>query len=205
MSSESRRVILASGSRIRREMLLAAGLTSLEIVPADVDEAEIRASLMSESDCIEPDMVAGVLARAKAEAVSKLHPDAMVIGADQVLALGTRMFEKPTDMAAARDHLDRLRGETHELFSAVVVAEAGDALWGMVDAARLTMRRFSDDFLDRYLATVGDRALTSVGAYELEGLGVQLFEDIDGDYFTILGLPLLPLLAELRNRGALTS
>lgn len=205
MSSESRRVILASGSRIRREMLLAAGLTGLEIVPADVDEAEIRASLMSESDCIEPDMVAGVLARAKAEAVSKLHPDALVIGADQVLALGTRMFEKPTDMAAARDHLGRLRGETHELFSAVVVAEAGDALWGMVDAARLTMRRFSDDFLDRYLATVGDRALTSVGAYELEGLGVQLFEDIDGDYFTILGLPLLPLLAELRNRGALTS
>jgi septum formation protein len=200
-----RRIILASGSRIRRQLLANAGLTALEVIPADIDEAEIRAGLLAESDCIEPDMVAGVLARAKAEAVSLANRDALVIGADQVLALGSRLFEKPSDIAQARDHLTRLRGRTHELYSAVVIAEAGEAVWGMVEGARLTMRAFSDDFLDAYLARAGDAPLTSVGAYELEGLGMQLFDRIEGDYFTILGLPLLPLLNELRAREALAA
>jgi septum formation protein len=196
----ARRVILASGSRIRKQLLIGAGLLELEVIAADVDEASIRAELMNESDCIEPDMVAGVLARAKAEAVSALHPDALVIGADQVLALGRRMFEKPVSIAAAREQLDRLRGLVHDLHSAVVLAEEGEAVWGTVESAILTMRPFSDAFLDHYVAHAGDALLRSVGAYELEGLGIQLFEHIEGDYFTILGLPLLPLLAELRAR-----
>lgn len=197
------RIILASGSPTRREVLTKAGIGPFEVIPADVDEADIRASLIAESDCIEGDMVAGVLARAKAEAVSKLHPDALVIGADQVLALGSRLFEKPTSLADARDHLDRLRGRTHELYSAVVLAEGGEAVWGMVDSARLTMRPFSDAFLDTYLEGAGEVVLASVGAYQLEGPGVQLFERIEGDYFTILGLPLVALLGELRAREAI--
>lgn len=199
----NRRLILASGSRVRKEMLANAGVGAFEVIPADVDEARIRAELLAESDCVEPDMVAGVLARAKAEAVSLIHPDALVIGADQILALGSRMFEKPGSLADARDHLDRLRGQTHHLFSAVVLAEAGEAVWGTVDGARLTMRRFSDAFLDQYLRVAGVAPLRSVGAYELEGLGIQLFERIEGDYFTILGMPLVPLLDSLRQRGVI--
>jgi septum formation protein len=198
-------LVLASASRIRHELLARAGVGPLTVVPADVDEAAIRAALMAESDCIEPDMVAGVLARAKAEAVSARHPDALVIGADQVLALGSRLFEKPADRAAARDHLDRLRGRTHDLHAAVVIAQGGEALWGTVQGARLTMRAFGDAFLDAYLDAAGEAVLRSVGAYELEGRGVTLFERIEGDYFTILGLPLLPLLAELRAREVMPS
>lgn len=199
----SRRLILASSSRVRRQLIENAGIIGLEVIPAEVDEGEIRASLLAESDCIEPDMVAGVLARAKAEAVSLTNPGALVIGADQVLALGARLFEKPADAATARDHLDRLRGRTHELHSAVVLAENGEAIWGTVETARLTMRRFSDEFLDAYLTQAGDAPLRSVGAYELEGPGIQLFERIEGDYFTILGLPLMSLLTKLRAREVL--
>ncbi len=199
----AKRIVLASASRVRHQMLINAGLASVEVIPATVDEDEIRASLLAESDCIEPDMVAGVLARAKAQAVSALHPGALVIGADQVLALGTRMFQKAADRAEARDHLDRFRGRTHDLHAAVVIAEDGEAVWGLVDSARLTMRDFSDAFLDSYLDGAGDAPLRSVGAYELEHTGVQLFDRIEGDYFTILGMPLLPLLAQLRLRGAL--
>lgn len=201
--TDSRRIVLASGSRIRKQLLTNAGVTGLQVIPADVDEAEIRAGLLAESDCIEPDMVAGVLARAKAEAVSLVNRDALVIGCDQVLSLGSRLFEKPADIAQARDHLSRLRGRTHELYSAVVIAEGGEAVWGTVEGARLTMRAFSDAFLDSYLERAGDAPLKSVGGYELEGLGLQLFDRIEGDYFTILGLPLLPLLNELRAREAL--
>lgn len=201
--SGQRRLILASGSRIRRELLSRAGVREFDVVPADVDEAELRASLMAESDCIEPDMVASVLARAKAEFVSQSNREALVIGADQVLALGSRIFEKPGSPDEARDHLDRLRGRTHELHSAVVIAEGGEVVWGIVECARLKMRQFSDEFLDQYVEQAGGAVMRSVGAYELEGLGVQLFEKIEGDYFTVLGLPLLPLLSELRAREAL--
>jgi septum formation protein len=197
-------VILASGSAIRRQLLASAGVL-FSVEPAAVDEGEIRARLLGESDCVEASDLAGILARAKAEAVSHLRPDALVIGADQVLALGARLFEKPANLAEARDTLDRLRGRTHTLHSAVAIAERGQVVWGDVQVASLTMRRFSDAFLDQYIARAGERICSSVGAYELEGLGLQLFEVIEGDYFTILGLPMLPLLAELRQRGVVVA
>ena len=144
-----------------------------------------------------------MLARAKAENVGRQHKDALVIGADQVLALGEELLTKPKDAADARVALNMLRNKTHELHSAVAFAVDGTIVWSHVATARLTMRAFSDAFLDDYLVRAGDRITHSVGAYELEGLGVQLFEKIEGDYFTILGLPLLPVLNELRERGML--
>ena len=200
----AREIVLASGSAIRRKLLASAGvLCSVE--PAQVDEAALKAQLLNESDCVDPGQVAAVLARAKAEAVSVRNVGAIVIGADQVLALGSQLFDKPADQAEARDHLNRLRGRTHELYSAVVIAEAGQSVWGTCEVARLSMRRFSDAFLDAYLARAGERVCSCVGAYEYEGLGLQLFERIEGDYFTILGLPMMPLVAELRARGALST
>ena len=197
-------VILASGSAIRRQLLANAGV-AFTIVPAEVDEAAIRAELTVESDCVDASHVASVLARAKAEHVSRANSGALVIGADQILALGSRLFEKPENLTEARDHLDRLRGRTHELHSAVVLAQDGQSIWGTVQSAQLTMRRFSDAFLDAYIAQAGARICSSVGAYELEGLGLQLFDTFSGDYFTILGLPMLPLLTELRARGVIQS
>jgi septum formation protein len=203
MMGTAPQIILASGSAARRQMLAAAGVL-FSVIPADVDEAAITATMQNESDCIEADVIAGALARAKAIAVSDLHPAALVIGADQTLALGSKLFSKPADLVEARDHLDRLRGRTHALHSAVVIAQRGEVVWGTCETATLTMRRFSDAALDAYIARTGERICKSVGAYELEGHGLQLFERIEGDYFTILGLPMLPLLAELRARGALT-
>ena len=197
-------IILASGSIARRQMLASAGVL-FSVVPADVDEAAIKASMTNESDCVDGDQLAGVLARAKAEAVSALHREAIVIGADQVLSLGTRLFDKPADLQDARATLDRLRGRTHELHSAVAIARHGVCDWVLCQSARLTMRAFSDEFLDSYIARVGQRICDSVGAYEIEGFGLQLFEHIEGDTFTIMGMPLLALLAELRARGALAT
>jgi septum formation protein len=191
-------LILASGSRARRQMLEAAGLT-FEVRPTDVDEDAIRATLGDAT----PQHVAVVLARAKAEAASREVPDALVIGADQVLALGRTIYTKAPDIAAARSALRSLAGRSHHLHSAVTLALAGCQVWHHLDTAALAMRDFSDAFLDEYLARAGDRVCASVGAYELEGLGIQLFERIEGDYFTILGMPLLPLLSELRARGTL--
>ena len=200
----SRAVILASGSKARRDMLIAAGVV-FEIQAADIDEAAMRASLEAEhgDDIVPPEDVAEILAIAKAEAVSALHPDALVIGADQVLALHGEIFAKPADVAAAKAQLERLRGATHRLYSAVAVVRGGEMLFAHVDAAYLTMREFSDDFLAAYLAQAGEAVTSSVGAYQLEGLGIQLFEAIDGDYFTILGMPLLLLLGELRRHGVI--
>ncbi len=130
-------------------------------------------------------------------------PDAVVIGADQVLALDEELFDKPPDVAAARAQLLRLRGTTHHLLTAVALAQEGRTVWQCMETATLTLRSFSPMALDRYLAVAGDRVTRSVGAYEIEGPAIQLFERIEGDYFTILGLPLLPLLAELRARGAI--
>ena len=197
-----RRLILASGSRARREMLVAAGLM-FEVLPADVDEVAIRERLHADAPGIDPGEVAGALARAKAEDVARRRPEARIVGADQVLVLGNRLFEKPQDVAAARAQLLELRGQTHELVSAVAIAEGEAVVWSTLTRARMTMRPFTEDFLDGYLARAGDRVTEAVGAYQLEGLGLQLFDRIDGDYFTILGLPMLPLLEALRARGAI--
>lgn len=202
--SKTPRLVLASGSRSRRQMLDAAGLT-FDVAPADVDERTIRETLQSDDSGIEPADVAEVLARAKAEAISRQRPDALVIGADQVLALDNEIFEKPGDLAGARSHLQKLRGRTHQLHSAVVLAQNGEVVWAHVDTASLTMHAFSAHFLENYLALAGTVICDSVGAYQLEGLGAQLFERIEGDYFTILGLPLLPLLAELRAHKVIPS
>jgi septum formation protein len=185
-------------------MLDAAGLT-FEVAPADVDERAIRETLQADDSGIDPADVAEVLARAKAETISRQRPDALVIGADQVLALDDEIFEKPADLAGARRHLQKLRGRTHQLHSAVVFAGRGEVVWAHVDTASLTMHAFSVDFLENYLTLAGTVICDSVGAYQLEGLGVQLFERIEGDYFTILGLPLLPLLGELRARKVIPS
>lgn len=195
-------IVLASGSRARRDMLAAAGL-AFEVVPADVDEPAIRDSLLAERPGVSPAEIAGALARAKAEEVSRRWPHALVIGADQILALGDSLFEKPKDITAARLQLMHLRDRTHDLVSAVALAAGGAVLWSTATRARMTMRPFSESFLDTYLARAGDRVTESVGAYQLEGLGLQLFDLIDGDYFTILGMPMLPLLAELRRRGVI--
>jgi septum formation protein len=181
-------------------MLTAAGLR-FEAVSADIDEGAIRDLLVTDNPEIDPADIAEVLARAKAEAVSRARPGVLVIGSDQVLACDGILFEKPEDMAAAQRSLLALRGKVHQLHAAVVLAEDGETTWSHVATADLAVRPFSMAFLTEYLARVGDAVTESVGAYQLEGLGVQLFERIEGDYFTILGMPLLPLLGELRARG----
>lgn len=181
-------------------MLTAAGLP-YEAIPSNVDEGRLRRDLESRRGITGGEDIARALAAAKAEEVSRAHPDRLVIGGDQVLALGGVIFEKPPDLAAARRQLLQLRGQTHALISAVVLVEAGRIVWQHADTASLTMRDFSSAFLDRYLATVGADVCLSVGAYQLEGLGAQLFDRIEGDYFTILGMPLIALLGALRARG----
>jgi septum formation protein len=194
-----KQIVLASASRARREMLAAAGI-AFTVEPADVDEPGVRAALGPKTP---PEQVAEVLACAKAEDIGARHRDSLVIGADQVLAFGDEILTKPGDEAGARATLTKLRGKTHELHSAVAFAEDGRVGWTHMATARLTMRDFSDAFLEEYLVRAGDRIGGSVGAYELEGLGVQLFDRIEGDYFTILGMPLLAVLAELRARGVI--
>lgn len=198
------RLILASASRARRQLLEQAGL-AFDVVPSGVDEDAIRTMLAEHDPHGGPKRVARALARAKAEEVGTRCPGALVIGSDQVLALGGEVFTKPPDLAAAHAALTRLAGRTHHLHAAVSIAVGGHEVWSHLDTAALAMRPLSKAFIDAYLARAGERVCASVGAYELEGLGVQLFDRIDGDYFTILGLPLLPLLAELRARGAMAS
>ena len=193
-----RPIILASGSAIRRQLLMAAGV-EFTVVPADVNERAIERSYDSSNSR----GIARALACAKAEAVSRAHPQALVIGADQVLALGTAIYHKPASVAQAREHLSWLRGKTHDLHSAVALAAGGTVVWEQCELASMTMRAFSDAFLESYLARAGAQICHSVGAYEYEGLGLQLFEQVHGDYYTILGLPLLALLAELRARGVI--
>jgi septum formation protein len=190
-------LILASASPSRRQLLANAGL-QFEIEPAGVDEEEITRSLGSKAS---PQELATALAELKAVRVSSRHPEAIVIGADSTLACNGRLFDKPPTMAAARKQLMALRGQTHELFSSVVVARGGARIWHWAERARLTMRPFGESFLDAYLERAGKDVLTSVGAYQLESLGAHLFTRVDGDYFTILGLPLLPLLSFLAGHG----
>jgi septum formation protein len=204
MTGDVREIVLASGSRARREMLAAAGV-HFTVQAADVDEPAIRARMYEVDPCVDPKKVAAVLAAAKAEDVSGKIAGSLIIGADQVLALDGELLSKAPSIEEARAALGRLRGRTHELHSAVAFAQKGKVTWAHVATARLTMRDFSDAFLDDYLTRAGDRVSQSVGAYELEGLGVQLFDKIEGDYFTVLGLPLLPVLAEMRARGIIAT
>jgi septum formation protein len=202
--SDATRLILASGSAARRTLLEAAGLT-FDVIPADIDEVAIRAAIFETTAGAEGADIASVLASEKARVVSVEHPDALVVGADQVLALGGKIFAKPGSIAEAREHLVMLRGRTHDLISAVALARNGNVHWQTTATAGMGVRDFSDEFLGAYLERMGARVLSSVGCYELEGLGVQLFERIDGDYFTILGIPLLPLLARLREEEMITA
>ena len=181
-------------------MLAQAGLAFEALAPA-VDEAKLK----SVAPRLDPAAMASFLAEAKAASLTKERRNALVIGADQVLDLDGEMLEKPGSPAAARAQLERLRGRTHSLETAVCCAQGSAIVWRHLGQARLTMRNFSDAFLTRYLEFAGHGALTSVGAYQLEGPGIQLFETVEGDYFTILGLPLLPLLAFLRSREAIAS
>lgn len=189
-------LILASASPFRRRLLHDAGL-AFAAERSTIDERAVDETLAGSG--ADPQTVARILAQAKAVEVSERFPGALVIGADQTLSLGDELFHKPVDMDGARRHLLKLSGRTHQLNSAVVLARAGAAIWSHVGIARLTMRRLDPGFVGRHLARVGDRALSSVGAYQIEGEGIQLFDRIDGDTFTIVGLPLLPLLAELRR------
>jgi len=191
--------ILASGSPFRRAILVAAGVV-VEIVVPQIDESFHKADLERASPRPSPGSIALKLAELKALDVLERHPGRCVIGSDQVLAFDGEIFSKPQSIAAARQQLRRLRGRSHELLTAVVVAEDGKTLWTHMSRARLTMRDFSDAFLEDYLERQGDRVTATVGAYEIEGLGSQLFGSIEGDHFTIVGLPLLPLMDELRNR-----
>lgn len=193
-------LILASASTARAAMLTAAGIAH-EVHPARIDEAAVKAAMIAEGAL--PRDIADKLAELKALRISRRQPGRLVLAADQVLIQGDRLFDKPAGMAAARDQLATLRGKPHQLLSAAVVAVDGAPVWRHVGAARLTMRPFSDAFLDAYLAEIGDLALSSVGCYHLEGPGAQLFAQVQGDYFTILGLPLLELLGFLRARGVL--
>jgi septum formation protein len=196
----ARPVVLASASAARAALLLQAGLDVMRD-PANIDEAEVKASFRRErlgaAGC------AGALAEAKASSVSSRHRGAVVIGADQLLVCGERWFDKPSSLAQAREQLLVLRGREHELVTAVCVLRDGAMAWHFVDRPRLVMRSFSDAFLEAYLAATGGDLLSSVGAYRLEGPGAQLFARIDGDYFSILGLPLLPLLDFLRAQDVL--
>ncbi len=193
-------IILASGSVFRQKMLRDAGV-AFRVERAEIDERAVENTL--EGSGADPETVAQILAEAKAVDVSEREPGALVIGADQTLSLGDEVFHKPTDMEGARRHLLKLSGRTHQLNSAVVIARDGEVIWRHVGVARLTMRDLDPGFIGRHLSSVGEKALSSVGAYQIEGEGIQLFEKIEGDTFTIVGLPLLPLLAELRSLGAI--
>jgi septum formation protein len=196
---EEQPIVLASSSQARTRLLTSAGVRHI-CDPANVDEAAIKAGWTGR-----PEALARELARTKALAVSARHPDALVIGADQVLALGSTVIDKPGTVDNVRGQLVRLSGREHRLISAVAVASGPDVLWDLVDTAHMHMRRLSDGFLDEYVARVGSGVASSAGAYHLENLGAQLFEKVEGDFFTVMGLPLIPLLNFLRARKALKS
>jgi len=197
-----RDLILASSSQIRRDLLQNAGLTVVCIAPR-VDEEAIRDAMISEG--APPRDIADTLAEAKARKVAAKNPSALVLGCDQILAQGTRIFTKAETQNEARDQLRDLRGKPHQLLSAVVLYDAGQPIWRHVSVARLTMRDISDAYLDDYLGRHWPQVADSVGCYKLEEEGARLFTEIDGDYFTVLGLPLLPLLNFFALRGFIAS
>lgn len=191
-------IVLASSSVHRRELLENAGI-DVAVEASDLDERAIEAPLRETG--VTPADIAAILAEAKATDVSSRHPGRIVIGADQTLSLGDDVLHKPADMEEARRTLLKLSGRTHHLNSAVVLAEDGVVTWRHVASAAITLRDLDPGFIGRYLARAGQKALSSVGAYQIEKEGIQLMDSIDGDFFTIIGLPLLPLLKELRQRG----
>jgi len=191
-------LILASQSRARQMLLANAGI-SFEAIPADIDERAVQ----NNSGLAAPGEIASLLAREKALFVSTKNPTRYVVGADQTLALGERLFSKPAGRAGAAEQLRLLAGSTHELHSAIAVAHNGKTMFAEVSIARMTMRRLTQSQIEAYLDRAGEAVASSVGAYQLEALGVHLFERIEGDHFTILGLPLLPLLAFLRSKHLL--
>lgn len=193
------RLILASASASRRAVLAAAGLT-FEVHPSGIDEAAVKRSAQGDVTT-----VALLLADLKAQAVARREPDALVIGADQILVCDGTWFDKPDDADAAAHQLRALRGKTHQLATAVVCYAEGRRVWQHAEAPRLTMRDFSEDFLRIYLAAEGEAVTSTVGAYRIEGLGAQLFAAIDGDHTAVLGLPLLPLLGFLRKQQIIVS
>ena len=200
MSARHAPLILASASSTRQEMLRRAGVP-LEIEPAYVDEDEVKAALRAESASAQ--QAAETLAELKAAKVSAKHGAALVIGADQILECEGRWFDKPLDQVAAASHLRALSGKRHTLLTGVCLMRGGTRLWHRNEATYLTMRLLSEDFIATYLAAAGDEVLSTVGAYRLEGLGAQLFARIEGDFFSILGLPLLPVLEILRAQEVL--
>jgi septum formation protein len=193
-------LVLASASPFRRALLENAGLV-FSARAAEIDERELEKLLEEEGAA--PEEVAMRLAEAKARDVARHFPGALVIGSDQTMSLGQRVYHKPKDMAQAGQHLLSLSGKTHRLNSAVVLMRGNAVLWRHVSSAQMSVRALTPEFVDRHLQRVGSKALSSVGAYQLEGEGIQLFDNIDGDYFTILGLPMLPLLAKLRELGTI--
>ncbi len=200
MVSISPRLVLASKSISRRQILENAGIP-FDWVDADVDEDHIKK--LGLADHLSPEDIALRLAHAKAEQVFNDNADTLVLGCDQILVCDGNIYDKPTNIAEARAHLTHFRGRTHTLISAMTILQSNEKPWQFIDRATLTVRNMSDAFLDEYLQSEGDSILSSVGAYRLESRGIQLFDDIVGNYFTILGLPLLPLLSELRRRGGL--
>ena len=194
------RVILASQSRFRAAMLAGAGVAA-EAMPAHVDEAEVKAAAQAEGRSAAD--AALLLASLKAERIARRHPDALVIGGDQILVCEDAWFDKPPDLDTARAHLRRLRGRTHRLETAILCQRGGQRVWQHVARPELTMRNFSDAFLERYLALEGEVLTTTVGAYRIEGPGAQLFSRVSGEHAAIMGLPLLPLLAFLRQHRVL--
>ncbi len=193
-------LVLASGSATRRTLLEAVGVPLL-VVPPRLDERAFEAPLLQRG--ASGGELALALARAKAQTVSHERPDALVLGADQTLTLDRRIFSKPQDRRQARSQLEALAGRAHCLFAAAAVMRGGETLWESVDQATLTMRPLSEAFLDAYLDACGPNVMTSVGAYQVEARGAHLFETIEGSHATVLGLPLLPLLAFLRSGGYL--
>ena len=194
------RLILASASPTRLQLLLKAGLRPEVRAPHVNERAE--ETRLATAGAIGDDMALG-LARAKALSVSLAEPSALVIGADQILRIDGSGLNKPGDASEARRHLERMSGKMHTLHTAAVLAQGGEIVWGHAETVSMTMRPLTGGEIDSYLALAGDRVLGSVGAYQIEGAGIRLFERIDGDYFAILGLPLLPLLTALRERGGL--
>ena len=193
-------LVLASKSAVRHALLRDAGIP-VEVAPADIDERAIE----QRADTSDAGDIAALLAREKARAIATRLPGRLVLGADQTLALGARRFSKPPDLAAARDQLKALRGRTHELHTSIALLREGTVVFEHREVARLTMRAFSDAFLAGYLEVMGSAVTTSVGGYQLEKSGIQLFERIEGDHFVILGLPLLALLQYLRQSGCLAA
>ena len=197
-------LILASGSAIRAHMLAKAGVDFV-IVPAAIDEAAVKAKILQNATQIPLAGLATALAENKALNVSLRSLSALVIGSDQILAIDDNVLTKATSRDEAKQALLSLRGQTHQLHSGVVLAWDGEVVWRHVETAKLTMRTFSDAWLENYLDRAGDALTNAVGCYHLEGIGLQLFETVEGDYFTILGMPLLPLLGELRRREVIPS